>query len=133
MPVWPQIRHGLLMPSAAASFVLLLAVAGCDRLAAQPQAESSVVAPTAAKVTRASTASSRMAAFVGSKTCFDCHAKFYELWSTSRHGLAMQPYSAAFARKELKPQAADVTIGGQSFRAEIGENQGWVREKDGPQ
>jgi tetratricopeptide (TPR) repeat protein len=69
--------------------------------------------------------------FVGSKTCHDCHAKFYEAWATSRHGLAMQPYSPAFAKKELKPPAGDVLIGKQSFRAEIGPGQGWVREKEG--
>ena len=69
--------------------------------------------------------------FAGSKTCYDCHTKFYELWSTLRHGLAMQPYSPEFAKKELKPQTAEVVIGKQSFRAEIGEKQGWVREKDG--
>ena len=68
---------------------------------------------------------------MGSKTCYDCHTKFYELWSTSRHGLAMQPYSPAFAKKELKPQTAEVVIGKQSFRAEIGEKQGWVRETNG--
>ena len=42
----------------------------------------------------------------------------------------MQPYSAAFALKELKPQAADVAIGRESFRAEIGEKEGWFRETD---
>ena len=68
---------------------------------------------------------------MGSKTCYDCHTKFYELWSNSRHGLAMQPYSPEFAKKELKPQTADVVIGKQSFRAEVGEKQGWVRQWDG--
>ena len=32
--------------------------------------------------------------FIGSHSCQECHAKFYQLWSTSFHGLAMQPYTA---------------------------------------
>ncbi|MCK5011784.1 MAG: hypothetical protein KAS98_14915, partial [Deltaproteobacteria bacterium] len=30
----------------------------------------------------------------GSTSCRSCHEKFYQLWSTSYHGLAMQPYTA---------------------------------------
>ena len=29
--------------------------------------------------------------WAGSRSCRDCHEKFYQLWSTSFHGLAMQP------------------------------------------
>ena len=57
--------------------------------------------------------------FVGSKTCRDCHEHFHELWVTSRHGLAMQPYTQELASKELQPQANDVVIGNRSFHAEI--------------
>ena len=32
--------------------------------------------------------------YAGSVSCRECHEKFYKLWSTSRHGLAMQPYTA---------------------------------------
>ncbi|HVO83676.1 MAG TPA: hypothetical protein VMU60_04545, partial [Syntrophobacteria bacterium] len=39
--------------------------------------------------------------YAGSRSCIECHEKFYKLWSTSRHGLAMQPYSAEFAAREL--------------------------------
>lgn len=65
----------------------------------------------------------------GSKTCRSCHEDFYKLWATSNHGLAMQPYSAVFAQTKLAPQQAGVTIGKRTFRAEIGPNQGWVREQ----
>jgi hypothetical protein len=40
----------------------------------------------------------------GSKSCIECHGKFYQLWATSRHGLAMQPYTPVFARANLTPQ-----------------------------
>ena len=36
--------------------------------------------------------------YVGSSFCRACHQKFYELWSTSHHGLAMQLYSPEFVR-----------------------------------
>jgi len=43
-------------------------------------------------------------AYAGSVSCRECHERFYQLWSTSMHGLAMQPYSAAFAKEKLTPQ-----------------------------
>ena len=106
---------------------------GCDKQAAQQppfrrKPTASKESAQAASVQPSETSTPGKKQFAGSKTCYDCHAKFYDLWSTSRHGLAMQPYSPAFAKKELKPQTADVVIGKQSFRAEIGEKQGWVRE-----
>ena len=119
------------MPVLGIASLLLLTLAACNRQSTKPQAtvagKSTEVAPAPPR----EAAPSGKKQFAGSKTCYDCHAKFYELWSNSRHGLAMQPYSPAFARKELKPQADEVLIGKQSFRAEIGEKQGWVREKDG--
>ena len=67
-------------------------------------------------------------ALAGSKTCQECHADFYKLWSTSWHGLAMQPYTAAFAKARLTPQKGDITIGKRKYRAEVGEGAGCVRE-----
>ena len=49
----------------------------------------------------------------------ECHEKFYQLWSTSRHGLAMQPYNAEFAKARLTPQAGDVVIGKLKYRADL--------------
>lgn len=66
--------------------------------------------------------------FVGSKPCRDCHEDFYKLWSKSWHGLAMQPYTAAFAKANLTPQGADVAIGKRKYRAEVGAEAGWIRE-----
>lgn len=34
--------------------------------------------------------------YVGSVSCRECHAGFYKLWSSSHHGLAMQPYADAY-------------------------------------
>ena len=72
-------------------------------------------------------ASSEPKGYAGSQSCRECHEKFYQLWSTSRHGLAMQPYTAEFARTQLTPQQKDVVIGKTRYRAEVGKGQGWVR------
>ena len=91
-------------------------IAGCSSREAPEQK------PAALPATYSSTA------LAGSKTCQECHAEFYKLWSTSWHGLAMQPYTPAFARAHLTPPQADVTIGKRRFRAELGEGAGCVRE-----
>ncbi len=83
------------------------------------------------KASRASAKPDRQAdpakqVFVGSKSCQDCHTEFYKLWSTSWHGLAMQPYSAKFAEAHLTPQTGDVTIGKNRYRAEIDGASGYV-------
>jgi tetratricopeptide (TPR) repeat protein len=65
--------------------------------------------------------------YAGSESCRQCHERFYQLWSTSRHGLAMQPYSAEFTKKNLTPQAGEVKIGKTSYKADIA--QGLIVEK----
>ena len=67
--------------------------------------------------------------YAGSVSCRECHERFYQLWSTSRHGLAMQPYTAEFARKELTPQGSEITIGKSSYRADMSGSTGFVRER----
>ena len=115
----------------AAACLLLSVTTGCDQKTVEPQATIIKNLAEAKPAQPIETPPSGKKPFAGSKTCYDCHAKFYDIWSTSRHGLAMQPYSPAFAKKELKPQSGEVVIGKQSFRAEIGEHEGWVLEKDG--
>jgi Tfp pilus assembly protein PilF len=77
----------------------------------------------------ADTAPSPSKGFAGSVTCRECHERFYQLWSTSRHGLAMQPYTSDFAKKNLTPQAKEVKIGRTSYRADIAGETGWILEK----
>ena len=68
--------------------------------------------------------------FVGSQSCRECHEKFYQLWSTSFHGLAMQPYTQDLARTNLTEQKTEVIAGKYHFRADI--RQAVVLER-GPQ
>ena len=58
-------------------------------------------------------------AYAGSQSCRQCHEKFYELWATSHHGLAMQPYTRAFASSQLTAQNSDMVIGKSRYRADL--------------
>ncbi len=64
--------------------------------------------------------------YVGSKSCRDCHERFYTLWSTSYHGLAMQPYSAELARRLGEAGQKEVMVTGKVYRAEISPAAGFV-------
>ena len=57
-------------------------------------------------------------AFAGSASCRECHETFYTLWSTSHHGLAMQPVDETFARKNLTAQTNAIMIGKSRFRTD---------------
>lgn len=61
----------------------------------------------------------RLTGYAGSLSCRECHEKFYQLWSTSMHGLAMQPYTPAFAASKLTPQENEITIDKTTYRADI--------------
>jgi tetratricopeptide (TPR) repeat protein len=59
------------------------------------------------------------ASYAGSSSCRECHEKFYQLWSTSKHGLAMQPYTLGFAAIQLTEHKGEVVIGKERYRADI--------------
>ncbi len=69
--------------------------------------------------------------YAGSAGCRSCHEKFYRLWSTSFHGLAMRPYTPAFAKVFLTPQPKAIPIGQAAYRMEIGSGQGIMVEATG--
>jgi Flp pilus assembly protein TadD len=68
----------------------------------------------------------------GSESCRRCHEAFFQKWSTSFHGLAMRPYTPAFARDHLKAQAKGIVIQGRGYRAVIGTPADHV-EETGPE
>ena len=72
------------------------------------------------------------APLAGSESCRSCHAVFFQKWSTSFHGLAMQPHTGDFARDRLTPQEKPLAIGGRSYRAVVGTGADHV-EETGPQ
>ena len=105
-----------------ACLVSVMLIVGCRQQEASAPTSSASQTPKIAHST----------ALAGSKTCQECHAEFYKLWSTSWHGLAMQPYTAAFAKAQLTPQEGDVAIGKRKYRAEIGRRGRAAFEKSGP-
>jgi len=70
-------------------------------------------------------------AYAGSRSCIECHERFYRLWSTSFHGLAMQPYTQALAASKLSAQKGEISIEKYRYRVEISGGEGWVYE-NGP-
>jgi Tfp pilus assembly protein PilF len=79
-----------------------------------------------------STSPSRAPGYAGTSSCRECHEKFYKLWAPSHHGLAMQPYTPAFATQHLTPPTQDIIIEQHRYRADIGDKAGWVVEQ-GPE
>src|SRR5271157_4176837 len=67
--------------------------------------------------------------FTGSESCRKCHEKFYQLWAPSHHGLAMQPYTAELARKQLSTQTEEIVVGDSGYRADIAGHTGGVIER----
>ena len=65
-------------------------------------------------------ASQGAAMLAGSQSCRKCHDAFFQKWSTSFHGLAMRPYTPAYAREQLKPMERGLEIQGRTYRAVIG-------------
>ena len=57
--------------------------------------------------------------YVGSVSCRECHEKFYELWSTSFHGLAMQPYTKEFAQENLTLPKESMKINDSEYRFDV--------------
>ena len=71
------------------------------------------------------------ARFVTARHCRECHQYEHDKWATSRHGLAMRPFTPDFADDHLVPQAAAMEVRGRQYSAEFDGASGVVRE-DGP-
>ncbi len=117
----PLNRRNLLLATALAA-VLGLALAGAWLL--WPKSPP----PKPAAKPAASTASG----FTGAASCRECHEKFYTLWSTSRHGLAMQPVTPEFLQTRITSASDDIVIKDHRYRAIIDQGRGWLLEQ-GPQ
>ncbi len=118
---------------AAGLALAIVAAAGCrQKPASPPAARLADTRPEPTTQSRSPQPAIANRAFVGSKTCQDCHADFYKLWRASWHGLAMQPYTAQLAKSALTAQHQDIAIAKRRYRAEISEGNGFIREV-GPQ
>ncbi|MBK6281575.1 MAG: ammonia-forming cytochrome c nitrite reductase subunit c552 [Draconibacterium sp.] len=69
--------------------------------------------------------------YVGSGSCIECHEKFYDLWSPSHHGKAMQPVNAEFVKNENLPNSEDFSLEGKTYKINIGDSTITMVEMDG--
>ncbi len=69
--------------------------------------------------------------YAGSGSCIECHENFYELWSPSHHGKAMQPINAEFVEVEKIPNSEEFEIEGKKYNIEVGDSAITMIEKDG--
>jgi len=67
--------------------------------------------------------------YVGSATCASCHKKFYDLWSSSFHGLAMQRYTPELAHTAGFPNNAAVRIGAILYKTDLTDQGGSIVEQ----
>jgi hypothetical protein len=65
----------------------------------------------------------RSGEFTGSSVCRECHERFYELWATSHHGLAMQPFTRELAEAKLTESKESITIRGRQYSVNISSEQ----------
>ncbi len=54
--------------------------------------------------------------FSGSGSCIQCHERFYELWSSSHHGKAMQPINTAFFETEKIASSETFSLEGKTYK-----------------
>ncbi|MBF0197244.1 MAG: ammonia-forming cytochrome c nitrite reductase subunit c552 [Planctomycetes bacterium] len=69
------------------------------------------------------------AKYVGSTSCRSCHENFYQLWSTSHHGKAMQKFDSSFIKKVLVKHDKPLEIEGNMYQVEYNDTEGFVVEK----
>lgn len=67
--------------------------------------------------------------YAGTASCRQCHESFYQLWAPSHHGLAMQPYTFAFAQANLTAPEGPLKIGRNEYVACLGPEEGWILER----
>ncbi len=68
--------------------------------------------------------------FLGSKSCIQCHERFYQLWSPSHHGKAMQPIDTNFFEHENLSSSENFTLEGKTYNVVVGDSTMVMYEKD---
>lgn len=69
--------------------------------------------------------------FSGSKSCMECHEKFYQLWSPSHHGKAMEPINTGYIQSKHLFASSDFALEGKSYRIELGDSTMTMIETNG--
>ncbi|HPF50176.1 MAG TPA: ammonia-forming cytochrome c nitrite reductase subunit c552 [Draconibacterium sp.] len=69
--------------------------------------------------------------FSGSESCIQCHEKFYQLWSPSHHGKAMEPLNADYIQSKQLGNSGDFVLEGKKYRLVFGDSTMTMIETDG--
>ncbi len=69
--------------------------------------------------------------YSGSESCRQCHERFYQLWSPSHHGKAMQPVDAGFIAGANVPQSGEFSLEGKTYRVTYQDSSMVMLEKNG--
>jgi len=70
--------------------------------------------------------------YSGSVSCRECHERFYTLWSTSHHGLAMQPITSDFIQNQVTFDQDAIFMENAYYKAIKKDTSLFIRElKDG--
>ncbi len=67
--------------------------------------------------------------YAGSRSCRECHERFYQLWSPSHHGKAMQPMADVIHGQELAQQQDAIKVGDSWFQVSIEGDKLFMLEK----
>ena len=67
--------------------------------------------------------------YAGSRSCIECHERFYQLWSPSHHGKAMQPTGDVINNNELHVTSEDIQVGNKWYQAIIEDEKLIMHEK----
>lgn len=68
--------------------------------------------------------------YVGSRSCRECHERFYDLWSPSHHGKAMQPVEAVIQNEGLVMPEASLKVADSWFEVELDGSELFMIEKE---
>ncbi len=71
-----------------------------------------------------------LAEYSGSESCIDCHERFYNLWSPSHHGKAMQTVNAGFLKENSFPLGEEFQLEGKTYRISQEDSVLYMMEKD---
>lgn len=69
--------------------------------------------------------------YTGSSSCIECHADFYQLWSTSHHGKAMQPITAKFIEEEISFDDEEIFMEDAWYSARVTDTILFIQERSG--
>jgi tetratricopeptide (TPR) repeat protein len=72
----------------------------------------------------------RVREYAGSESCRECHERFYQLWASSHHAKALQPWSAELAA-DVPEQLEPIEAEGLFYMAHITPERGWVTDSEG--